>query len=471
MKVLLINPPAINEILSCNPQIIKEERGYEPPLGLLYLAGYLEKYSCFDLKIIDAQVEKLSYQQLKEKIEKYQPNIVGLTAMTFTLLDVLATIKIVKEINPKTKVVLGGPHAQIYPQETINLQGVDYVVLGEGEITFYELLNNLDDVKKLRKIKGLVFKIGDEIVNAGQKSYIKNLDDLPFPPRRLIPFQKYFSLLAKKNPITTMFTSRGCPYQCAFCYRPNMGRYFRYRSGKNVVDEMEECLKMGIQEIFIYDDTFSVIRQRVFDICDEITKRKLNFSWDIRTRVDTVDEAMLKKLKQAGCARIHYGVEAGTEKILKVLNKGISLQQVKETFRLTKKNGIATLAYFMIGCPTETREDILQTIKFAKELNPDFAQITLFTPFPATKIYQTGLEQKIFTNDYWLEFAKNPNSNFKTKYWEENLSIQELQDLVIYAYKQFYLRPNYIIKKILQIKSLPELKRKVRAGLKVITMN
>lgn len=470
MKVLFINPPAENEITGNNPEIIKSERGFDPPLGILYVAGYLKKRSDHDLKIIDAQVERMGYSQLQEEIKKFAPDVIGVTAMTFTMLDVLKTIETAKKVCPKARVVLGGPHVHIYPEETANLKNVDYVVLGEGEETFFQLTQNMNDVNALKRISGLVFKTNGAIVNTGSKDYCKDLDNLPFPPREMLPYQKYFSLLAKESPITTMFTSRGCPFRCSFCDRPNMGKIFRRRSARNVVDEMQECLKLGIKEIFIYDDTFTVDKQRVIDICNEILKRKLKFSWDIRARVDTVNEEMLTLLKKAGCKRIHYGVEAGTERILKILNKNITLDQVTKAFKMTRKIGIETLAYFMIGSPTETREDILTTIKFAKKLNPDYTQITLLTPFPATQIYQKALEEGVFQSDYWREFAKNPVPGFKTKYWTKELSNEELQGLLVYAYRQFYVRPGYILNRLMKIRSWPELLRKIKAGIKVMRM-
>jgi len=470
MKILLINPSSENEILSCNPEIIKTERGFDPPLGLLYLAGYLKKYSDYELKMIDAQVEKLSYSKLKERIKEFSPDIIGITTMSFTLLDVIKTIETAKTVCPNTKIIIGGPHVQIYPTESADLKDVDYVVSGEGEITFLELIKNINNTEAIKKIPGIIFKEKNEIINTGTPTYLNDLDKLPFPPRELLPYKKYFSLLAKERVITTMFTSRGCPFQCAFCDRPAMGRGFRFRSANKVVDEIEECLKLGIKEIFIYDDTFTVNKQRVVDVCNEILKRKLKFIWDIRARVDTIDEELLILLKKAGCERIHYGVEAGTEKILKVLNKKISLDQVLKAFNLTKKIGIQTLAYFMIGSPTETKEDILETIKFMKKLNPDFVQITLLTPFPGTKVYQWALEQGVFKKDYWREFAKNPKPEFKTKYWTKELSRTELEELLVIAYKSFYVRPTYIVKRVLNIKSLPELIRKIKAGLKVIRM-
>lgn len=470
MKVLLINPPRENEIVGNNPPIIEEERGFNPPLGLLYLAGYLESYSQYDITIIDSQVEELDYNSLKSRILLVKPDVVGLTTMTMTLIDVTKTLEIVKEVNKNIKVILGGPHVHLFPEETINLKNIDYLVLGEGEEIFKELIDRIGDKSELRKIPGLVFEDNGEIINTGFKSIIKNLDGIPFPARHLVPYKKYSSLLAKRNPVTTIFTSRGCPFQCSFCNRPHLGKVFRARSPKNVVDELEECTKMGICDFLFYDDTFTVNKQRVIDICNKIIKRKLDIGWDIRTRVDTVDEEMIKSLKMAGCQGIHYGVEAGTDKILKVLNKGITISQAKEAFDLTRKYKIPILAYFMIGNPTESRDDIFTTFKVMKELKPDYVHITILTPFPGTKIYFDGLKSGIIKKDYWREFSKNPTKNFIPPHWGEYFSREELSDLLIKDYKKFYIRPSYIFKRIKKLRSIGELKKKFRAGMKVFDM-
>lgn len=468
MNVLLINPPVLNLIPSMLPKSIDESRGYNPPLGLLYLAAYLHKHSDHQVKILDCQVEELNHKQIREVIQKDAPDVVGLTTMTFTLIDVLKIVQLVKEIDPQIKVVLGGPHVDIYPLETITQPGVDYLVLGEGEKPFKNLLDKINHPKQLYQVKGIVFKDGKKVINTGRAEFNRDLDSLPFPARSLTPYQKYSSVLSKVQPVTTMFTSRGCPYKCLFCDRPQLGKIFRARSSKNVVDEMEECQKMGIKEILIYDDTFTVNRKRVLDICQEIKERKLEIDWDVRTRPDTVDEELLIDMKKAGCKRIHYGVEAGTQKILNVLRKGITLEKVEETFRLTKKIGFEVLAYFMIGSPTETKEDILQTIKFAKKLNPDFTHITITTPFPATDLYRLGLKQEILPYDYWQEFAKNPKTDFTPYIWGEYLNKEELHQLLKYAYRSFYFRPSYISKKLLRLTSWQEFKTKAKAARKLL---
>jgi len=468
MKILLINPPFEYTISSWQPKILEEGLDFLPPLGIMYLAAYLQKETNHEAKILDTQVEQLTYNQVREKIREINPDIVGITAMTFTILDVIKTIQIAKEVNPNIKIILGGPHVSIYPKETINIPGVDFLVLGEGEAVIKQLLENIDYPEKLRQIKGLVFHQGREIINTGQADFIQNLDALPFPARHLTPYQKYFSVVSSRKPVTTMFTSRGCPYKCSFCDRPHLGKIFRARSAKNVVDEMEACQKMGIKEIFIYDDTFGVDRQRVLDICSEIIKRNLNIVWDIRTRVNTVDEEILKALKKAGCQRTNYGVEAGTQRILDILRKGITLEQIEKAFKITKEAGLETIGYFMIGSPTETREDVIQTIRLMKKLNPDYVHITITTPFPSTDLYKMALREKIIPGDIWQEFAKNPQPGFIPPVWEKELNREELFDLLKKAYQSFYLRPGFIFKKICQLKSGAELLRKTKAALNLL---
>ena len=450
------------------PAVLQEEEDPMPPLGLMYLAAYLEKNSQHQVEILDCQIERLSLEQMKQRLIQEQPDVVGITAMTFTLLDVIDAARAVKTVNPKIKIVLGGPHVHIYPEETLKIPEIDFIVIGEGEKPFKSLLDNLNSPKKLISVKDIGFKDNQQLVITGPEELIENLDQLPFPARHLTPYQKYGSSLAKRFPVTTMFTSRGCPYQCLFCDRPHLGKIFRARSAQNVIEEMSQIQAMGIKEIFIYDDTFGVDRQRVLDICKGLEAGNIDLAWDIRTRVNTVDEEVLRALKSAGCQRIHYGVEAGTQRILNVLRKGITLEMAAEAFRLTKKIGIQTLGYFMIGSPEETKEDILTTIKFAKKLNPDFVHFTITTPYPGTDLYRLGLKNGLLPRDYWQEFAANPSRDFRPLVWEENLTQGELMVLLKKAYQSFYFRPSYILRRLKEVSSARELMVKAAMALKLL---
>ncbi len=476
MKILLINPPRFNEIVADNPAFIEEERGHNPPLGILYVGTYLRNNSQHQVLALDAQVENLDYDDnFKQKIREVNPDVVGITALTFTLIDVVKTAKLIKEVakelNKKIFIVLGGPHPTIYPQETAGLTDVDYAIVGEGEEPFLQLVEALANQTDLSGIKGLVYQKDGRVFQNEQDKFIEDLDILPIPDRTLLPIKKYNSILGGSHVVTTMFTSRGCPFQCAFCDRPHLGKRFRARSAQKVVDEMEQCIKLGIEEILVYDDTFTVNRERVLAICDEIKKRNLKIDWDIRARVDTVDEEVLRRLREAGCQRIHFGVEAGTDRILKVLNKGITIEQVKRAFAWCHKLGIETLAYFMIGAPSETEEEIEASIKLAKELRPNFVHTTILTPYPATALYHRALAEGVIKEDYWREFVRQPERGVKTRYWEENFTRQQLFDLLERFYHKFYGRPAYILSSLFKVKSFNDLKKKIKIGLKVLSIS
>lgn len=451
------------------PVSIEEEKGDCPPLGLMYIASNARKNLSCQIEILDAEVEELTYPQVEDEIRHRKPDVVGIQVMTFTLIDALITAEIVKKVDKNIIVVLGGPHIWLFPKETLQMKSVDYIVIGEGELIFTELLEALQEGKDISSIDGIGYKNNGDLKINHIRDFIKNLDAIPFPARDLTSFKKYTTAVARRAPITTMITSRGCPFKCLFCDRPHLGKMFRFRSPKNVVDEMEECIKMGIFEYLIYDDTFTINKQRVIGICDEIISRKLNIGWDVRARIDTVDLPLLIKMKEAGCERIHYGVESGSPRILKILRKDVNLDKVRRIFKETKEAGISTLAYFMLGNPSETREEIMQSIRFSRELNADYVHFSVTTPYPGTDLYYMGIQKGIF-GDFWKEFANNPTKEFRPVLWEEILKRDELDDLLIKAYKGFYLRPAYILKSIFKTRSITEFANKAKGALRVIKL-
>ena len=468
MNILLINPPANHTIASIMPGKLENGLDALPPLGLLYIAAYLQKHTTHTIRVLDGALIAGGMDELKTEIIRYNPDVVGMTAMTFTLLDVIATAQAIKSISSFIKIIIGGPHATIYPTESLSINTIDFVVQGEGEAVIVPLLEHLNDMAALSKIKGLAFRNGSSIINTGQSEFIHNLDALPFPARELTPYNRYFSVVSSHRPVTTMITSRGCPCQCTFCERPQLGKLFRARCAQSVVDELAECQKIGIKEIFVYDDTFAINRARVLDICRLYHSKKLSIRWDIRTRVNTVDDEILGALKRANCKRIHFGVEAGTQKILDVLKKGITVDQIKTAFALARKHHLQTTAYFMFGSPTETESDINTTIELMKEIKPDFAQFAITTPFPGTQLYKAAREQGIITTDVWQKFAQNPTPSFIPPLWDRELSRDQLLGLLKKAYRSFYLRPGFIINQIVQIRSLNDLMQKIKAGLRVV---
>ncbi|MEC7640568.1 MAG: radical SAM protein [Nitrospinota bacterium] len=475
MKILFLNPPRFNELVGKNPSVIEHNRGYNPPRGVLSLATAVrdEGKPGRQVTVMDCQPRQLTYEQLEAYFKENQYDLVGITAMTFTLIDVMLTAEVIKRIQPHCKIILGGPHVHIYPEETIGLGNIDFLIQGEGEKAILEFLQALEGERVFADVPGLVYQENGEIFDNGIAPKIEDLDQVPFPDRRLLPVNHYGSLLSRENNITTTFTSRGCPYKCTFCDRPMSPTIsgFRWRSAKNVVDEIEDIVSLGISEIFIYDDTFSVRKDRVYEMCDEILSRNLKVTWDVRAHVNTLDEPLIKAMKRAGCDRIHYGVESGNNRMMKLIKKNTTVRRVKETFRNTHEAGMEALAYFIIGQQTETLSDIQDTMTLAKELKPDYAHFTIFCPYPATEIYDTGLARGVIKEDVWRLFAKDPRPGFDLPVWEEIFTRQELYELIVKCYKSFYSRPSYVMNRMFHIRSLGELKRKAKAGLAVWNMS
>lgn len=467
MKVLLINPPIKNIIQAELPPALSREVGIFPPLGLMYIASYLQKYSNHEVQILDAVAEDLSQAALEQAIRKSNPQLVGITAHTNNLIDVLFLTGLIKKIDPGIHINIGGSHARVFPQETLRLEGVDSVIPGEGEIPFFQLVEALSQGKDLREVPGLIFKEGEGIISGKRPASPPDLDRLPFPARSLIKSQRYYYILGRRSTFTTMVSSRGCPYHCTFCSTPKEN--YRQRSVQNVVQEMEECGQLGVEEIHFVDDTFNLSPEWVISLCQEIKRRNLRIPWSFRGRVDTLTREVLQKLKEANCIRINLGVETSTDEGLKRLKKGLTIHQIEEVFAQAREIGISTVAYFLIGCPHEkSREDILHTLHFAKRLNSDFALFNILTPYPDTELYREGLEKGLFRKDFWREFALQPTKDFEIKVWEESFTKKELEKILVSIYRRYYFRFSIILRNLKSILHPREFFWKAKAALKIL---
>jgi len=467
MKVLLINPPIKNIIQAELPPALSREVGIFPPLGLMYIASYLQKYSDHEVQILDAVAEDLGPAALEQAIREFHPQIIGITAHTNNLLDVLLLIGLIKKINLKVHINIGGSHARVFPQETLRLEGVDSVIPGEGEIPFFQLVESLSQGKDLKEIPGLIFKEEEGIISGKRPGPPPDLDRLPFPARGLIKSQRYYYILGRKSTFTTMVSSRGCPYRCTFCSTPKEN--YRQRSVRNVVQEMEECDHLGVEEIHFVDDIFNLSPEWVISLCQEIKKRNLRIPWSFRGRVDTLTREVLRELKTANCIRINLGVETSTDKGLKRLKKGLTIHQIEEVFIRAKEIGISIVAYFLIGCPHErSREDILHTLHFAKRLNPDFVLFNILTPYPDTELYREGLEKGLFKKDFWRDFALRPTKDFEIRVWEESFAKKELEKILISIYRRYYFRPSVIFKNLKSLHRPRDFFWKAKAALKIL---
>lgn len=464
MRVLLLFPPRVGIVRPSLPKSVEEEMQILPPLGILSIGTYLRKKTNHRVFCHDSLIEKAGFNEIRRLVKDLAPDIVGISAVTYMAYSVKRVSEIVKEINRNIHVCVGGPHLSLYPKETLLWKSVDSVVIGDGEFPFSEICDLLEGKKDINKIPGVYTKDGKK--NDFQPHFEPDLDKLPIIDRTILPYKKYFSVFIDK-PVTSLITSRGCPYRCIFCQLGK--RKIQVRSIKNVIQEVKNCLNLGVKEIEIYDDTFNILPQRVIDFSKEILKEKMKFTWSFRGRVNAITPPLIKIAKKAGCVRILYGVESGSQKILNKLQKDITLKQIKNAFALTTKSKIETLAYFMVGSPGEGKEEIEETIKFAKEINPDYVTFSITTPWPGTQMYLDGLNIGLFKEDFWRNFAKNPKPNFSPRFWTKTLKKGEIFRLRRKALKDFYFRPKYILKRVLGVRSLLDLKIKLKAAMGLFT--
>ncbi len=453
MKVMLIRYHDRGNINTRLPESLNKRQGVLPPLGIAYIAALL-KENGYQVKILDAIALNLTRDEAAEEIKNFRPDIVGITAMTSSFKGSLEAAQLAHQ--NAAVVVLGGAHLAAYPKEALSYKCIDFGIIGEGEYPMLELVRALENAKPPFDIKGLVYKKGSEIF-INEPFIVDDLDKLPFPARELLPNEKYSSIIGL-HPVTTMITTRGCPYHCAFCAKQPSDKKYRARSAPNIVDEMESAVKKyGVKEIMFYDDTITADRGHIEPLCNEIIARGLQVVWETPARVNEIDEALLALMKKAGCLRIRYGVESGDPRILESMDKGITLPMVKKAFRLTKEARIQTFAYFMVGYLHDTLQSMENTLNFAKSLDPDLIMFTLTVPCPKTPLYESARKEGLIKGDYWREFTLGLRED-RMPYLAPHAD-----RWVKKCYRSFYLRPAYILKSISGIRSWDSIKKHFQA--------
>jgi radical SAM superfamily enzyme YgiQ (UPF0313 family) len=413
----------------------------------------------FYFNIIDSFTENLNHKETVKKIKKFKSDIVGISCLTPSVESSFSIAREIKKNNKDVKVVFGNLHASLFAEDILKKNIADIIVHGEGEYTFLEVVKTLEKKGNLKDVKSISFKKNNKIINTPKKPLLKNLDELPYPAWELFPYKQYGFLpfVTIKKPALSVLASRGCPFHCKFCALGYMGIGVRKRSVKNIVDEIEYLINnFNVKMIGFVDPLFPSTKKYGLDFCNEMISRGLNkkISWICETRVDCVDKELLKKMKEAGCARILFGIESGVQELLDNVNKGFTIEQVKRAVKLTKEVGITTVGFFMLGLPGETKKLSEKTIKFSKEIGLDFAKFAITVPLPGCELYEELVEQGKLDKKNWEMFTTfNPNSK-KLPYIPKGMTGKELIELQKKGNFGFYMRPSAIFNLIFKVRTV-----------------
>lgn len=415
------------------------------PQGLASMASLLRENG-MACSIIDAYAEGLNIEQMIARISEHRADILGISAVTPVMPVALAIAVQVKKRLPAVRIVMGGPHPSILPDEALADGSVEAVVRGEGELTLLAICRAIEEKRGYGGIKGVSYRENGRITHNEPAGYINDLDELPRPAYDLLPMHLYTSppQWSVASPSFQLSASRGCPFNCGFCC-VGMGRKVRCKSARNVCDEIEYLVdNHNCRQIVFVDTTFPFNERHSEEVCGEMIRRGLNkkIVWFTSTRVDIVNPRILGLMRKAGCRLITYGVESGDQRILDSVRKGISLAQVSSAVDMANKAGIDITASYILGLPGESADTIRKTIAFAKRLNTLYAQFNVIVPYPGTQVYDYAEKNGLLRNKDWNNYVSLTSlTELDPPFIAEGMTKEGLLGLQKKAYNSFYLRP------------------------------
>ena len=434
-----------------------------PSLGILFLAA-VTRQNGFPTLLVDAAALNLDSDALLARVRAARPNVLGLSATTFSIFHAAAFAARVREIFPKITVIIGGPHVSAAPQETMErFPEFDLAVLGEGEETIAELLKVLDSGGDLAQVSGIVMRRADGIITTRRRTFLADLDTLPYPawdflegfPERYPPA----TFKVKQLPAASLVTSRGCPNRCIFCDRSVFGSNCHAFSAEYVIGMLRYLVEeFGIREFSFEDDTFTTFKKRLVAICEGIISLGMNISWSCLGRVNGIDAETLALMKRAGCWQISFGIESGSQEILTTIHKNVTLEQIERAVGLCRAAGILSKGFFIVGHPGETRQTLRQSLDFALRLPLDDISVTMLTPFPGTEIYERAAEFGQFDRDWSRMNLLN------TVFVPHGLTREELEHHQRLMLRRFYLRPRIILGYLRRLAANPAMLKGLLAG-------
>jgi anaerobic magnesium-protoporphyrin IX monomethyl ester cyclase len=456
MKCALVIPSWVPEDIF-STKTAASQINYWQPLGTLYVASSLAKAG-HDVKFMNGAF--MGHEEILRQLREYQPELIGIYSTTFGWKKAVFTAAEIRRGGFETRpyIVAGGPYPIAMQEKCLeDTPDIDAVVTGEGEITAVKMLDRLSRGENPEGVEGVAYRDNGKIIKNPPRPLITDVDSIPFPARELL--EDAYSYIPppatyKRKPVAVIMTARGCNRRCIFCFQIDKERKsgIRYRSVENVMQEIELCLKLGYREIKFIDDTFAADYGRAMKITAEIKRRKFDFTWFASACVNQVDKPLLKAFREAGCWAILLGAESGVQKDLNTIRKGITLEQTRRAVRAAKEAGLTVYTPFLFGIPGQTFEDGLKSIEFACEINPDIANFHALTPFPGTELFD-NLEKYGTMSEDLTDFTYQGAA-----FVPHTMTREEIARLRQIAFKSFYSRPGFIVRRLLGLRSVHDLK-------------
>ena len=469
--ITLINPPEKLRVWAGIPKAHAHGVYCFPPLGLMHIQAAIEKRSHYVAEICDPVVDDLDYPDFEQMLKRYPLDLVGISTYTHSLPDVQMTIDLVRKINPNAKIILGGPHCAMFPEYSIQLKGIDGMVTGDGEDPFLEIIKANDEGRDFSGISGVWWITDDgQIVRNEEMPSTKDLTRYPWPDRSRSRYKDYYLPGTKQPMVTTAITSRGCPHSCPFCL--TYKKQYRIRDIDHILDEMEHCLSLGITETHFIDDLFTPNSQWVLKFCDAIERRGLKFSWGYKTTIAGTTREQIRRCRETGCTKIHFGVESANNEGLDAFGKHCDTDDVHRVFKWCREEGVRSVAYIMLAGPHErTMDDALTNLDEMIKLDADFAVFAVYSPYPGTDSFADGAKLGLYAADCWDRMMKDPLCGVEVPVcWEEHLSKAEILDLLKISHRRFYMRPKFIARQALGLSTSSELKRLASGALSLLKL-
>lgn len=462
MRVHLINPPSPGEFGFTREGRCMQKEGVWtttwPPISLTQTAAFLRGHG-HEVRVNDCSVEGVDTEKLKGILADFKPQLLVMNSTTPSLNFDLTIPPLARSVLPEVKVAAFGIHVGTLPDETFaQAPDLDYVIRGEPEATITELADSLQNGGKVDGVTGLSYRNNGSIQHGADRGFIPHLDEMPFPAWDLIDLNNY-KLPFSGRPFLMVTTARGCPYDCVYCVAQSYyGRKIRARKPARIVDELEHLQeKYGVRDFFFWSESFTIIKAAIKELCREILRRGLKIRWVCNSRVDNIDLELLELMKKAGCWMISYGVESGDQAILDAIKKGITVEQVRQAIRLTRKVGFQIAGHFVLGLPGESLESLRMTYKFACSLDLDYAQFYCASPWPGSEFYTMAVKEGWLASTNWDEYEQDHSVvNYP------GLKAAEITAFRDWATRRFYLRPRIIWRTMKRIKSPDEFLNFVR---------